>query len=472
LNKKAVAVLVLVLAIGAVVAVYLIGELKPERPASIAGRLDVPPYESSIDIPVSLAVSRIREALEESAPKSLNGTFSVNLPGNFHGEHLDWRASRGDIQLSEQNGGLVMATSVSGKATLYWETCPGGRMLPCTDSSQTVNLGANISVRVSDIRLNRGWTLSANVVPKVDVTQAEGRVFNLVRVTFESDLEDAINKALPKLQQTFGDILSQLKIRERLETVWGETNHILKVSDDPGVWVVLKPIAVAVAPVTIGDGQVTTAARLVANVSTSIGSEPHDPKAPFPDLVDMPGSPPAFEIHVPLVASLDSLATQTRKCCLPVTIPIGSKSLTLKDLDLDENRNHLLVGAKFSTGWFGAHGTLYFEGKPRLSEDASTLAIENLSYDLRTQRALLDGAAELAQPAVLEAISQKLRMDLRPLYESALTQIRARSENLVVANGVAIKNKVESVALDRVVVGDGKLVIVVAAKGTVRVEAK
>ena len=242
-----------------------------------------------------------------------------------------------------------------------------------------------------------------------------------------------------------------------------------QISDDPSAWMVITPKAVAFAPAAVADGQVTTAVRLVASVKTVIGEQPTDPKGPFPNVVEMPSAPPAFEMHVPLLASLDSLADHANMCCVPASIPVGSKTLTVHSLNFVENRGKLVIEAKFRTGWFGARGTMYLEGTPALSADHNTLEFKNLDFDVRTRNTLLDGAAEIAKPAVLEGIARKLRVDLRPLYEAGLADVRKRAANLKVVEGVDVSTNIRSVMLEDVLVGGGQLVAVGAATGTLSV---
>lgn len=468
---KKVAAVAGVIVLIAVAVLYRIGTTKPDRPEIVSGPLAISAHDSSIDIPVAVSLERIRATLEESMPKSLRGERGVNVPGNVDQEKLSWNATRGVIGVKGIEGGLELTTTIEGGATVRARICPAGERGPCGSFRESVELAANVAIKIGNVGLTRDWKLSAAASTVVDVTKAKGKLLEFIPYSFETDLEDGIASVMPAMQQAFGDHLAQLKIREQLESAWANTHHILKVSANPAVWVVLEPKAAAIAPMTVADGQVHTAARLVASVRTVIGIEPTDAKGPFPQLVDMPGAPPAFEIRVPIIASLDALTQQANHCCLPVIVQAGSKTLEIKRVKLAESRNKLIVEARFSTGWFGAHGTLFLEGTPRLSADRNMLEVAGLAYDLRTQQVLLDGAAELAQPAVLDAIAKELRIDLKTLSESALEQIRARASNLTIA-GVDVKIDTIGVGLEDVQVGDGKLAIIVAATGSVRVAVK
>lgn len=449
---------------------YLTGLVKPDRPQLTSRPLALPPLESSVDVPVSVSLDRLLAMLEEHAPKTISGVESPNVPGNVDQERLDWSASRGRLEISPASGGITVGTTVTGRATLRARFCPGGEMLPCKDFRETADLGARVSISLTDIRLGRDWKLKATLTPNISLTQAESRLFGFIKMSFRSELSAGINAAIPKVQSAFDNFLDKLDVRQQVERAWAAADHIIPVADTPPVWMVVEPIGIAVAPVQVAEGQLSSTLRLVAKVKTMLGERPDDNKASIPsDMLELPDAPTSFALQVPVILPLPTVAGEVRSCCLPLVIPTGSSTVTVSDIALSEGDGKLVIEAAFSSGWLRSHGKVYLEGVPVLSADGHFLSVHDLDFSVDTRERLADGVAELLKPVVLEKFADAIRIDLRPHYEDGLKQARGRLANLSLGQGINVSTDLRSVGVEHLLLGDGAVGVVAVARGSVSV---
>lgn len=459
---------VLVLVGAALSMVWLMGVIKPEPPVLNSGELGVGAYRSDISIPMAIQVKTVEQELERTVPRQVKGQNGIRIGGNVSKERVNYTINRGAIILSAEGGRLVARTHIGGKATVRGKYCPGGKMLPCKWVQETAKFGGNVTATINDVGLNPDWSIRATPSVAVDIDKAYAYILGF-KVTFRGELQSAINKAIPS---AIGDLknamANSIKVRAELEKVWDEVDHIYQVSEEPSVWASINPVEVGMSPVRFENDQIKATIRLGFETATYLGQEPVVPKKGLPDELSAAAGG-QFSVVVPNFLDLSEVSQAVRSNTDDVHVPIGTdSSVTFKDFTLEEGANKLIVRAKFRMSGFGSpHGTVYFVGKPLI--EGNVLRVTELSYDVRSNQKLLDGAAELAKPAVIGKVEEELTFDLSESIASAITEANEAASSIDLGNGVELSGSVDSASVDDVQVGDGKLMLVVSVRGDLQV---
>ena len=475
LRAKLLSLLGVTVIAGAAVAVLLftLSAIKPARPEVVNGPLQIEPYESTITIPVAVPISKIQAEVNSVLPRNFNGEQGFNIGGNVHDERLTYTASRGDVSVTSSDGKLRFQMNINGRARASVEHCPGGRLLGCDTVTETATLAATVGADVSNISIDHNFNLTADLEPRINVTQAEIRILgDLIPISLRSETESAIRSAFPRLQSQFQQLLTNLDIQARIQEAWDGAEHIVPLRRNPPIWIALQPTTLSVGAVQIGEDEISASAGLGITAVTTIGEKPDVPKPSVPDTLT-PISDFGFNVKLPILASLKEMQSQLKSCCLPFSLQLsGEENVSFNDVYLYENRGALIVGLDFNTGFLDAHGRLYLEGRPTLSEDKTVITFSSLTFDLRTERALLEGASELARPYIIEELERQLVIDVAHLFESAIEDSRDDLSEISLGQGVRAYLTVDEVALDDLLVGDNKVAAILGAAGKLSISVE
>jgi hypothetical protein len=152
---------------------------------------------------------------------------------------------------------------------------------------------------------------------------------------------------------------------------------------------------------------------------------------------------------------------------LPANLPLtGGVPMELDNIQITEGDGRLIVGVDFESGIFGMHGRMYIEGTPYLTANKRALGVTDLRFEVDTHARLAEVASELAGPAILQMLGERLKVDLEPHYLRATAQAGQRASDIALGDGVRLSTTIDSVKLEDVAIGGGKLALVASAHGT------
>src|SRR5262249_33863272 len=118
-----------------------------------------------------------------------------------------------------------------------------------------------------------------------------------------------------------------------------------------------------------------------------------------------------------------------------------------------------------------ATGTLRLVGTPRYSKVLGMIDVPDLTYDLSTDKNLINAYAWLRSDALVEALRQKARVPVAPVLDQGKLLL-LDGLNRTIGGVMTIKSTVDSVAVDGLYVTRSGLLVRARALGKSRVAVR
>ncbi len=427
--------------------------VEPEPPKISSQPLIVPEYTSIFEIPIEVDLFKLQEELEKLIPKTFSGEFGVDIP-LLTRERLAYQARRSSARTKTSEDRLILQTDFSGQAILR------ARLL--FPARKTVNFSGSIRILPSNVYIGADWRINSDIDIKYDFRKVSTSILGK-EVSIYRWLRNPIANAIPNLEKKIQKIINNFDLREVAENKWDQIDPVFQVARS--IWVAINPIGVGLAPLQFGSDRVTTSVLLIANFKTYVGERPDIEKMPLPKIVSTIGSN-QFRLYVPVLIPLDSIANTLNEKRKSYVVNIDDKrQVIFSDFDLKEGGGRLVIKARFKVDGLGSpKGTIYLTGYPDMQE--TTLRFNGLEYDISSNRALLDDAADMLKSMVKEQLHDLLTVDLSSYKQKAIEQANVTANALELGEGVNLGVIVDTVDIGEILLGDGQIAIVAQVLGT------
>jgi len=459
-------------------------KISPKLPSPSDSAVSLPDYDSSINIPLSMSLSEINDLVNQSVDRNFSGTQPLSIGGNVHKEKLTWRLSRSSIIVSGAGKSLTVSGKFSGSATASAEYCPGGKLLGCKGVRESISFGGSISGNLSNVHIKPDWSVGAEFNPQINVSKAEIRILgNLIPISVRGHVNKAIKKELPKLKKKFeNELLPQLALKEKIEEAYSKMDLAHQLETTPPIWVTVKPKAIGVKPLTVKNNELISGVAMNLSLSTQIGSEVQDPvRTPLPSPTTQIGDK-GFILNVPVNANLTAISEKLRECCAAKKYDIDEKhSIFVKDVTLmsDHEKIYILLDFKAKRKDFLGRlvrlfrpisGQLVISANPEWQKSNHILEFTELDYSLDTKNTLVNVAAYLAKPKLLESIQADTVIDLSSERLHLIDQARSAIKSLELGQGLISTSKIHDISIESVKTVPNHLVLVVSAAGVLEID--
>ncbi len=464
---------------------------------------------STIIVPVAVAHTAIRDALERTSPPELSGKPELpSLP--FIGDpDIGWSVSRGPFAVSGTAEGLSISTALTGSMHASGRfASPSGLLGQSRDlqgllgnllggnpgSSQGEEQPGKVQEQRAAIRgavtmiarpsLLADWRVEPNLTSQVTISDASLSVMGMnlsVPDSVKPLLDRAINEQVSLLQ---AGVRNSPAVEAAARDEWAKMCRSVSLGaldpQMPNLWLEVRPTRAFAANPRIDESAVFLTMGVQAD--TRIVPNETKPECPFPAQLDIVQQMEqgqvsiALPIDIPFTEINRLMEAQLKGKTFPEDTS-SAFSATIKSVSLAASGDRLLISvgvrANETKSWFGlgADATIYVWGRPILDPARQMLRLGDIALDVESQAAfgILGVAARAALPYLEQTLSDKAVIDLVPL---------AREARKNIANAVAEFGKrtdsirVDAQALDLRLVGlefDATTLRVIGeADGTVR----
>ncbi len=308
---------------------------------------------TSIVLPLRISTEILEDMLNRDIPRQMRGHEDINISG-VKGERVEWSMRRSPINLAAGNNRLNANTTISGKVRVRGKVRPWG---PNFSVGPDLKIGANLSIRPM---LTNDWRLAPNAEASARVTSA--RINTPVgSISVRTQSQKAVNKLLRRtvdpINEKFGRDQS---LRREGQKLWEDLHRIEKLSDEPPIWLVMRPTQIGATNLTINNDGVDFRIFAAAETNIRFGDEPRLTREELPQLQLLDEPPEGkIELALPIFSDwetlngliVDSLAKN------PVVHEGNSARLTLTSIRLAPGpEESVMVSATIPvepTGWTG-----------------------------------------------------------------------------------------------------------------------
>lgn len=418
------------------------GEFGP--PPRATDRIEVPPQDSVIAVPVTADLAGLAAALEKEVPRTLyrinkadqvcakskkvkvafvkvkTPTLKCDIYGTVTRGPLRFRGQGQDILVSFPVHADVKARDIGG--ILKQETA-------------TADAVASARMRIT---LDRNW----NPVGKVDLgykwTDQPHVDFLGQRIEFTKDADKELAKVIAKLERSLPRELGKLKLRSQIETMWGKAFTSLNLNPaNPPVWMRVTPQELQYGGYTLTGTKLSLKLGMKARTETFVGDRPADPaKTPLPPMGDLAAKPGKLVFFIPVIADYRQLEPvveealvkrQARPFPLPGIGPVMAKFGNVEVFGAEGGR--VAAGVTFTATaqdrkYGSATGKVWLSGVPVNQPGSREVTFSDVTVRGDTDREGADLLLKLANsPGFSHTIATALAQNFEKDYDELMGKV-------------------------------------------------
>jgi hypothetical protein len=471
--------------------------------------VEVPPLQplsrsSVIVTPTAIALTAIRDVMEQAAPKNLTGKRADPAPQLLTGAEIGWDITRGPLTVVGRPDGLAVSAPLDGtlRATGQFSGRAGdlsgliGNLLNqnfgqnSRRGSRENSLDQSANIRGSITMTSRpeivpSWRIEPNLTAEVSLSDA-----SLSLMGFRLNLAQEIK---PLLDRNVSEQVSELQARVRndpfLETIarreWTRMCRSLPLGQAaagmPDLWLEIRPTRAFAAQPRIDQTAITLTMGVQAE--TRIVPAETKPSCPFPAQLEI--VPQLEQGRVNLAVPIDVPFTELNRLLAAQlkgrTFPEDGRAalaVNVRGVSVAASGDRLLISlrvrASETRSWFGlgTEATVYVWGRPMLDNARQTLRLTDIALDVESQAAfgILGAAARATMPYLERAVAESAVLDLRPLVQNARRSIEtAIADFRQTGDGLRVDAAVTGLRLVGVAFDAKTLRVIAEADGTVNV---
>jgi hypothetical protein len=423
--------------------------LPPLKPATRA---------STITAPIAIALTVIRDTMEQHAPRELAGKRDNPLSQLLGKADIGWTLTRGPFSVVGGAGGLVVSTALNGTLRVTGQIADqagniGGALggllggdvgrnlqnLTGKTLDQRADVRGNVTVTARPT-INTNWRIDPNLVAQVAIGDSALSIAGIKL--------SVANEVKPLLDRTVNEQTAALAARIRNDPAvelmarreWAKMCRSISLKgvggNVPDLWLEVRPTRAFAAQPRIDQNAVTL--TLGVEAQTRVSPSETKPDCPFPEQLQIVQQPEqgrvaiGLPIDVPFTEVNRLVDAQLKGRNFPEDGG-GSFAITVLGATVAPSDDRLLIALRIKAReqktlfGFGAEATVYVWGKPVLDRERQILRLADITLDVQSEAAfgLLGAAAKAAMPYLQAAIADNAVIDLKPFAASAQKSIGA-----------------------------------------------
>jgi hypothetical protein len=458
---------------------------------------------SNVTAPIAVALTAIRDTMEQQAPRSLAGKRDNPLSELLSKADIGWTLARGPIAIAGRTEALTISTALNGTLHVTGQlgtqaASVGGALGGLLNS----NLGQglqNLTGKALDQRADLRGTVTLSSRPIIGTNWRIDPNLNAQVAMGDSALSivgiklNVANEVRPLLERTVNEQMGVLAGRIRNDPTievaarreWAKMCRSISLKgvgpQAPDLWLEVKPVRAFAAQPRIDQNAVTLTLGLQAE--TRISPSESKPDCPFPaqleivQQIDQGRVAIGVPIDVPFTEVNRILDAQLKGRNFPDDNS-GSFAITVLGATIAPSDDRLLISLRVRARerktffGFGAEATVHVWGRPVLDREQQILRLTDIALDVQSEAAfgLLGAAAQAAMPYLQAALGDNAVIDLKPFAANAQSSIGAALAEFRQAEpGVRVDAAVTGLRLVDIEYDSKILRIVADAEGTVQV---
>lgn len=504
LRTIAIAVFALLVSFGG--ATLALRVLAPEYDPPPPARVPVPPLppvsrSSTIVAPAAIALTAIRDAMEQAAPRDLAGKRDNPISQLLSTAEIGWTVGRDPLTVTARPDALVISTGLNGTLRATGQLAPkaAGRVggliggLLGRDVGRDVEKLASRTVdQRADVRgsvtitgrpvLTQAWRLEPNLTAQVSLADAAISLAG-VRLSVGGEvrpmLERSVDEEVKALQARLrSDPFLERAARRQWAKLCRSFPLGAAAAGLPDLWLELRPTRVFAAQPRLDAAAVTLTLGMQAE--TRIVPSETKPDCPFPATLDIvpPLEHGKVNIAVPIDVPFSEVNRLIAARLVGKTFPEDKSSavaVLVQAVNVAPSGDRLLISlrvkANETASWFGlgTEATVHIWGKPVLDREQQVMRLADIALDVESE-GFLGAAAKAAAPYLKSAVAENAVIDLKPFIANARKSVdTAIADFRLGGDGVRVDAAVTDLRLAEIAFDANTLRLIAEADGTAQV---
>lgn len=390
-----------------------------------------------------------------------------------------WVKRNGQISVTGQGDTLKFSVPVKAKVSAHAKI------------SETAEATAVIKIDVKP-HINKDWSIAVDMNP--DITWAKTptiKLLELVKITLQSKVEPKLKKQMEDAIQKVPQHLADLKIKEKVHTVWQDIQEPIKLDDKTDIFLLFKPQEVSYSGLNIDNNilQTTISAAGKTNIVLGDPSETDCEKSKLCSLGSIPCQEGKFNFHLPVSISYEELLDISNEnllegysidlieSALPGVLKVSNPKITKStsgtlrisaNINYDNRSSWLKKIDIFN--WFDVSGDITFKGTPRIDKKSRCLVLEDLVFDSTTNNDLFDLLVDASELEPLSSyFATLMKFEFGKKIDDAVIQANA-AINSFSKDDLTVSASLQMASIDHLVVNDEKITISTKLSGVVNAD--
>ena len=473
------------------------------RPPVLAEVPPLPPVSrtSTIVAPTAIALGAIRDMLEATAPRELNGKRDGPVSKLLSSAEIGWQVNRGPLGVFGKPDTLGVSTVLTGtlRATGTISTTAAGSLggvlsgvlgqdagrnvekLAGRTLDQRTDIRGNVAV-ISRPMLTPAWRLEPNLTTQFSIADANMTIVG-VRLNVGNEirplLERQVNEQVARLQERLRNdpFLERVARRE-----WAKLCRSISIGAAgaglPNLWLELRPKRAIAAQPRIDADAVTLLIGVEAE--TRIVPKETKPECPFPATLEI--APQTEQGRVNIAVPIDVPFTEVNRLMeaqfVGKTFPddnSGSFAVTVRRASVAASGDRLLISLRVKAterkSWLGlgTEANVHVWGRPVLDPKSQVLRLTDVALDVESE-GVLGAAVRATAPYLESAVAERTVIDLKPFAANARKSIQAAiAEFRGAGDGVRVDASVADLRVVGIAFDATTLRIIAEADGAAKV---
>ena len=282
------------------------------EPARVATETVIAVRSSEIAMPITATIADLEAQLNARVPMSFSSNAAQQAVCASGGRLRDFgcrfngTVRRGPIRVTGSDDGVItLAMPISGAIESQNLPRRGGAPI-----SASADVEARVRLEMAD-----DWHPVAKVALSYSWTKAPGIEALGRRIDIGGTADPVLRQVIATVEAGVPRALETLQPRQRIEAAWGRAFAVIPLAPaasatPPAAWLRMTPQRLYFTNYTIAGGALALRIGAVALTETFVGTQPADPApTPLPRRAPVPGGPPRFRAHVPVIADYPGLET-------------------------------------------------------------------------------------------------------------------------------------------------------------------
>jgi hypothetical protein len=474
-----------------------------DRPPALAAVPPLPPVSrsSTIVAPAAIALSALRDAMEEVALRDFSGRRDNPISQLLSNAEIGWTVRREALAIAGKPDSIVVSTALNGTLRATGQLAPkaagrvggliGGLLgrdvgrdvqgLASRTFDQRADVRGNVIIAAHPV-LMPAWRLEPNLTMQVSVADA-GLSIAGVRIGVANEIQPLLDRAVrEQVDALQARLRSDPFLEQAARQQWTKMCRSFPLGAAaaglPNLWLELRPTRAFAAQPRLDATAVTL--TLGVQAETRIVPNETKPDCPFPATLDVvpPMERGRVSIAMPIDVPFSELNRLIAARLIGKTFPedkSGAVEVLVRSAQVAASGDRLLISlrvkANETTSWFGlgTEATVHIWGRPALDRQQQVMRLTDIALDVQSE-GFVGAAVRAAAPYLKTALAENAVIDLKPFIANARKSIEtAIAEFRLGGEGVRVDAAVTDLRLAEIAFDAQTLRLIAEAEGTAQV---
>ncbi len=425
------------------------------------------PEVSEVRIPIDISISGMEHALNNQMKGLLFENNGLKATDNIMLDVKVWKDA--DVKLDVKGNEIFYKVPLKlWSKALFQASVLGMDVSEATESECSIELFMKSAISIDSLwnvqtkttLVNYNWIKK----PLIKIGPLELPVTLLADLVIKNQ-KDELPKKLDE------SLKSNLSLKPFVEKAWNELQEPIAISNDPPLWLVIKPLNPFMTPFVSKTGKFSSSVGISAYVESVVGTKPASPFTKLPNLKFISTGNDKFSISLTNDISYATATELAKKTLLNKEFEFsnGKHKITISDIEIYPSKDKLTVKASMIGS---LNGTVYLKGRPKYDSTTKAIRLIDTEFDLDSKNKLLKTAGWLLHGALERKLEPYLSYPIGDKLKESEELIKKSLTNNRLDKNILMNGQLVKLAPQEIVIMEQGIKTIVKAEGKIEIKVE